>query len=261
MAKNWTRVLITIGGLASITLLLAIVWIGNRDSNSGLADLTPEDTHTASGPGAAASSEVSTESSTHPKISRPSQREAFGTRSSDAAEFPSPDTDARSRPEPSPQTRRLVKSLSEIDLVPGALTPKRVEAWKKTLLELQDHGTGAVPAIEEFFERNVDMRLDSGPGANLLGERTLRIALMKVLFDIPAPENVDLQARVLRTTIDPDEIAVLARQLELQAPGEYRDAIIEAAKGSLDNARKGNLPGRDTGPLIKLLNDYEADVK
>lgn len=164
---------------------------------------------------------------------------------------------ARSWPEPSDDTRQMVKGLAEIDVRPGALTPEKAAAWQRNMGQLLDQGTAAVPALAEFFERNEDVRFDLGPGPNLLGEPTLRIAFLKVLFDIPDPDNVDLQEQVLRTTRDPDEIAVLARQLELQEPGKYQDAIIEAAKAALSSAGSGNVSTRQRSMLLKLLKQFE----
>jgi len=42
------------------------------------------------------------------------------------------------------------------------------------------------------------VRFDSGPGTNLLQEPTLRIAFIEVLFNIPSPDNVDLQEQLLQ---------------------------------------------------------------
>jgi hypothetical protein len=149
----------------------------------------------------------------------------------------------------------LVRSLGAVDLR-GGVTPEYAAEWHRNFNELIEQGTAAVPALQEFFQKNEDMKFDTGPGTNLLGEPTLRIAFLKVLFDIPAPENVNLQEQVLRTTADPDEIALLARQLELQEPGKYREAIIAAAKAALQKAKNGELPGRDTGSLVKILEQY-----
>lgn len=151
---------------------------------------------------------------------------------------------------------QLVKTLSEISLQPGELTPEQADQWKRHLEELIELGTAAVPVLEEFFQTTGDIRFDSIAGGKLLEEPTLRMAFMKVLFDIPTPDNVQLQERVLQTTTDPDEIALLARQLELQEPGEHRDLIIQAANTALQLAHNGALPGRDPSRLNKLLADY-----
>jgi hypothetical protein len=156
--------------------------------------------------------------------------------------------------EPSPDAKELVKTLTEVR--PGALTPAAAGAWQRNLTKLLGLGTAAVPALTEFFNKHEDVRFDAGPGPNLLGESSLRIAFLKVLFDIPGPANVELQARVLKTATDPAEIALIARQLEQQEPGKHEGMIIEAAREALEIARNGELPGRDTRPLVELLTKY-----
>jgi hypothetical protein len=169
---------------------------------------------------------------------------------------PSAVTTAPSNPDPAAVARQLIKSLSEVKMQSGDITPEKAEKWHRNLEELIETGTAAVPPLQEFFQGHVDVRFDSGPGTNLLGEPSLRIAFMKVLFDIPSPDNVNLQEQVLRNTTDPGEVDLLARQLELQEPGTYRDLIVLTARVSLEQARTGQWPGRDTGPLVKILNQY-----
>ena len=138
----------------------------------------------------------------------------------------------------------------------GELTPEMADQWKRNLEELIEQGKAAVPILEEFFQANGDIRFDSIAGGNLLDEPTLRIAFLKVLFDIPTPDNVELQERVLQTTTDPNEIALLARQLELQEPGAHRDVIIQAANTALQLANNGGSSSGDASQLTKLLADY-----
>ncbi len=157
---------------------------------------------------------------------------------------------ARTWPEPSPEARQLVNSLGEVR--PGEITPEGAAIWQRNLRELLDQGTGAISALEEFLQRNEDVKFDS----DLLGEPSLRIALLRLLSDLPGPGNLELQEQVLRTSGDPDEIALLANQLELQAPGKYRAAIIEAAQAAVENASNGKLAGRDAAPLVRLLEKY-----
>jgi len=157
--------------------------------------------------------------------------------------------------------RQLIKSLSEINLQPGELTPEKADKWKQDLEQLIEQGSATVPPLREFFQSHADMRFDSGSGTNLLGEPSLRIAFMKVLFDVPTPDNVDLQEEVLRTTTDPAEVALLARQMEAQEPGKYRDLIISTAQESLTQAKSGRWPGQNTGPLIKILKQYGETAK
>ena len=172
-------------------------------------------------------------------------------------ERPPPVTAATvSQPEPSGPARELVKSLIDIGLQRDAMTTESVEGWHKTVADLLQLGAEAVPALGEFLQKHEDVRFDPDPAINLLGEPTLRIAFLKLLSDLPGPQNLELQEQVLRTSADPDEIAVVARQLEMQEPGKYRQAIVESATATLAKARKGESPGHDDSPLVKILEQY-----
>ena len=140
---------------------------------------------------------------------------------------------------------------------PGGVTAETAAKWHRDLEALVEQGTAAVPPLREFFQSRADVRFDSGPGTNLLQEPTLRIAFIEVLFNIPAPENVDVEEQLLRDTRDPDEVALLARQLESQEPGKYKDLIVWAAQTSLEQTLAGQWPGRKTDALQKILSQYE----
>src|SRR6185503_6052752 len=57
---------------------------------------------------------------------------------------------AIARIEPSPQTRQLVASLTNLDLSHGEITREQAQQWKEGLQALTSQGRGAVPAIREF---------------------------------------------------------------------------------------------------------------
>lgn len=153
--------------------------------------------------------------------------------------------------------RELVKRLSEIEMQPGGITPESAAKWNRDLESLVEQGTAAIQPLDEFFQSKTDVRFDMGT-TNLLGEPSLRMAFIEVLFNIPAPDNVDLQERILRETSDPAEVALLGRQLEAQEPGKYKGLIVYAAQTALDQANHGQWPGRDTRPLLKILNTSGA---
>ncbi len=85
----------------------------------------------------------------------------------------------------------------------------------------------------------------------------MRIALLKLLSDVPDPKALEVQAQVLQTTKDPVEIALVARQLDLQEPGKYRYQIVAAARAVLDRINRGQLPAMDLEPLLETLKAYE----
>src|SRR2546421_7853321 len=87
------------------------------------------------------------------------------------------------RVEPSPATRQLVNSLAQLDLRQGPLTPEKAAEWKQNLQQLTSQGAGAVPAIREFLEKNLDLNYDATSGG-LLGQPSLRLSFLEALQSI-----------------------------------------------------------------------------
>jgi hypothetical protein len=161
----------------------------------------------------------------------------------------------QSRIEPSPATRQLVSSITQIDLSQGPLTPEKAAEWKQSLQQLTSQGAGAVPAIREFLEKNLDLNFDATSGG-MLGQPSLRMSFLEALQNIGGPEAMAVSAQMLQTTLDPREIAWLARSLEQQAPGQYGQTAASAAREALAMASTGQLEGRDVGPLFGVLQQY-----
>jgi hypothetical protein len=157
--------------------------------------------------------------------------------------------------EPSPATRQLVTSLTQLDLRQGPLTPEKAAEWKQNLQQLTSQGAAAVPAIREFLEKNLDMNFDAG-SAGLLGQSSLRMSFLEALQNIGGPEAIAVSSQIMQTTLDPREIATLAQSLEKQAPGQYGQMAADAARSALAMAGSGQLEGRDVGPLFGVLQQY-----
>lgn len=242
-ARKWVLILTAVIGLGTVAVLVFALQRGRLNSKASPANPPAEDGQApeASRTVGVAPDHVPIDSSPNRVSPRP----------------PAFTGGTPAQPGASAHARQLVKSLTEVSLQQGELTPEQAETWQRNLGELLQLGVEAVPALQEFFQRHEDVRFDSGPGTNLLGEPTLRIAFLKLLSDLPGPENLELQEQVLRASADPDEIALLARQLEMQEPDKYRQAIIEAATAALERAQKAKLPGRDISPLVDILKQYE----
>jgi hypothetical protein len=67
---------------------------------------------------------------------------------------------------------------------------------------------------------------------------------------------LELSLQTLRTTADPLEIALLARNMEQQAPGQYRQEALNAARETLALAAQDKPNIRDVAPLFQLLQTY-----
>jgi hypothetical protein len=169
-----------------------------------------------------------------------------------AAAMPTPALNPSSLPESTAEMRQLVNALFQ----PGvALTQDQTEKWKQSLGQLVEEGAAAVPAMREFLARNVD--LDFGlEGSRLLGYSSVRTAMFDALQLIGGPEASSLMVETLKTTSDPREIALLARNLESQAPEQYRQEAINAAREALAMAAEGKLDGRDVAPLFEVLQKF-----
>jgi hypothetical protein len=168
---------------------------------------------------------------------------------------------AVARVEPSPYTRQLVASLTNLDLSHGPITRERAQQWKEGLQVLTQQGVTALPAIREFLEQNQDLNFAAVSGGGLLGASSVRAALIDAIQQIGGPEATALMLQTLQTTALPSEIALLARNLEQQAPGQYRQETLNAVTEVLAMAEKGDLAGWDVGALFQVLqNNGDANT-
>lgn len=166
---------------------------------------------------------------------------------------PPPAVPAPAKPQPSAETRALVAALMQFK---GPISLEAAALWKSNLTQLVQQGPAAVPAIREFLEQNKDIPYDYNQGGSLLGAHSLRLALLQALEAIGGPEAMQLAVDTLQTTTEPREIAQIARHLEAQAQGQYREAILNAARESLAMAASGKLGRTDAGPLFNVIAQY-----
>jgi hypothetical protein len=163
---------------------------------------------------------------------------------------------ATPRPEASPYTRQLIGGLTNLNLSAGPITAERAEQWKHELQTLIGHGATAVPAIRDFLELNQELNFAGINGGQLLGETSLRAALINALGQIGGPEALQLMLQTMQATTLPSEIALLAQHLETLAPGQHRQNTLDAVNDVLAMAAKGQLAGSDMAPLFQLLQGY-----
>ena len=161
----------------------------------------------------------------------------------------------------SPYARQLVAALAQSNITNGPLTPEKLAAWQSTIQQLTNAGPGVIPAIREFLQTKQDAMFDSLGGSATLGQPSLRLAMLDALSKIGGPEAVALTGETLRSTTDPREIATLARNLEQQAPGEFRQTAVDSARAALNDAIAGKLSNTDVAALFSVLQAYGgADV-
>jgi len=164
---------------------------------------------------------------------------------------------APARSEPTLYTRQLVSGLTNLDFSHGPITQEQADKWKQTLQALTAQGPAGVPAIREFLAKNYELNFSAINGAELLGQTSLRSALIDALAQIGGAEATAVLVQTLQTTTLPSEIALLAQHLEQMAPGQYRQETLSAVSQVLAMAGRGQLPAEwDVGTLFKVLQTY-----
>src|SRR2546423_341382 len=124
--------------------------------------------------------------------------------------------------------RQMLAELWEISSSRDPITKEQAEKFKKNLEELVRRGAAAVPAIREFLDKNLDSYFNELSGGDQLSYASLRAALFDALKQIGGPEAQAAMLATLQTTALPVELLELAKDLEMQAPGQYREQILKA---------------------------------
>ena len=151
--------------------------------------------------------------------------------------------------------KELVSKLSQLDLSQGLSKEQAIEL-AQSFKQLAAQGTAALPAIREFLERNQDLSFNGVAGGNWIGYSSVRAGLLDDLLTIGGPEAVALSLRTLQTTADPTEVALLARNLEQMAPGQYREEALRATQETLEQVAKSKSGKWDVAPLFHLVEMY-----
>jgi HEAT repeat protein len=159
------------------------------------------------------------------------------------------------RPEPSPVSRQLINNLFHLDQPGLPQTKQQVAEWKANLQQLIQQGAGAVPAIQEFLEKNVDLGFGR-EGSQTLGYSSARAALFDALAQIGGAEAIGLLSQTLQATGDPREIALLARSLEQLEPQQHQQEALEAVRQVLAMTANGKMDETEVGPLFEVLQKY-----
>ena len=145
--------------------------------------------------------------------------------------------------------------MAQVNLSSGGVTPAQAKQFSEGFRQLASEGAAAVPAIGEFLEKNQDLGFGEG-GAKLAGVSSLRAGLLEALRQIGGPEALAVSRQVLQTTADPLEIALLGRQMEEAAPGQYRQEVVDAARQTLTDIAAGKVEVKEVAPLFQVLQTY-----
>lgn len=157
--------------------------------------------------------------------------------------------------EPTGDSRTTIENLTRVELRNGVVSAEQAAAWKQNLQQLVQLGASAIPAIQEFLRKNRDIDFGIG-GWDAVGYPSLRTGLFDALRQIGGAAAMDVSLEALQSAVVPREVAVLAKSIEAQEPERHRAAILEAARESLAMAARGQLDGRDVGPVFEVLEKY-----
>jgi hypothetical protein len=154
----------------------------------------------------------------------------------------------------SPRTREWVERLRQPS-AGGPLTTESAVMWDEVRTQVIASGSEAVPAIREFLSKKTGDDWDAG-ARRVLGYDSARLAMFDALSRIGGAEAEAALASTLTETLDPREIALLARDLEQMAPGQYRQAAVDAARQALSAAASDPAKVREVAPLFEVLNRF-----
>lgn len=150
----------------------------------------------------------------------------------------------------------IIAALAQTDLGHGPLTAAQADVWHRNLQQLSHLKTAAVPALQQFLEKNQDLVFDNEADRQATGCSSLRRALLDVLEGNSGPEAETAALAVLQRTADPTEIATLSRFLDRIAPGKHAQPAIAAARETLKLAASPGWDGRDIAPLLEVLKHF-----
>ena len=134
------------------------------------------------------------------------------------------------------------------------ISPEKVTEIKHVLRDLRKQGVAAIPALLKFLKQQGDVDFAKIKGGELFARPTFRQTVMDTLQKIGGDDAVRATLSVLSTVQDPAEIALLARGLEKEVPGVYRQEALQAANRALQ-LWAGTKEQVEARPLFELLRD------
>jgi hypothetical protein len=150
---------------------------------------------------------------------------------------------------------QLVDELAKIGS--GPVTAEQAARFKQDLKELIHRGAASVPAIQGLLQQNIDVSYGDIQGGNQLGYSSLRASMIDALNQIGGPAAQSAMLAAMNTTSVPSELLQLAQDLDRQAPGQYRDQIVDGAQQTLALAASGQLgTNAEVGPAFRALQNY-----
>jgi hypothetical protein len=170
---------------------------------------------------------------------------------------PSPQTVVIQPAAPAVPAQQLVDELAKISDSKKEITPEQAARFKQNITNLVNQGPASVPAIEGFLKKNLNSDFGEISGGDQVGYSSLRSGLIDALNQIGGPEAEAAMVGTLQTTATPSEILELSKDLEQQAPGQYRDQILAAANDAVKMAAQDQLGKNvEVGPAYHIIDAY-----
>lgn len=166
-------------------------------------------------------------------------------------------TETKKPTKPERRAWQLDTVVSQVKQNSEAMALDKAAEISQMLQHLRQQGAAAIPAIRAFLRTKGDIDFFELGGTQLIAYRTLRLALFDMLNQIGGSEALALSVEQIRDTQDPAEIALLARNLEKQAPGVYRDEVVRIANEVLQQEEQlAPEEQSDVSPLFSMLQSY-----
>ncbi len=191
---------------------------------------------------------------TAPSPATPAVIEPLSKPPQSAVSKPAP-TPAPGRPAPSAYATLLVNNIVSLDKSGVPRTVAEISAWKQGLKDLVGQREAAIPAIQEFLEKNVDLTFGS-EDAQALGFASIRASLYDALVQIGGAGAVGVLLGTLQNSNDPHDLAALARSLDQAAPGQYGPQILDASRQALSVANSDKVNQTEVAALFQILTLY-----
>ncbi|WP_107852372.1 hypothetical protein [Oceanimonas marisflavi] len=138
----------------------------------------------------------------------------------------------------------------------NTLSADDIRQIQMNLTQLASLGESAIPVIYQYLNSGQDVDYLLLGNSRHLDQPTLRLALFDVLHRIGGDDAETIWAGELERTASPREIAALGQYLDEQAPGLYREDIVNAAKDAMALASMDGGNGENMGPLFQVLQAY-----
>jgi hypothetical protein len=169
-------------------------------------------------------------------------------------------TNERAAATPTARTsQQLVAEILEISSADGPITAEKAEKFKHNLEELIKQGAASIPAIRELLDKKVEYDYSDAPGGEQMGYASLRASLIDALKQIGGPEAQEAMVQVLQTSALPSELLEIAKNLDQEAPGLYREQVLNAARESLAMASTNPAAANvELGPAFRIIQNYGA---